>query len=266
MRLRDLIKNIDRYLLGGKIRLQLQDFRIRAFYGALGYYFPQKFVLLSNNLEQNELNRLFELHGSDKGAVKELGSTLSWPLHSYGNLYELIFSAARQNVGLLVECGIGTNNPALKSSMGINGRPGASLMSWKKYFPNARIVGCDIDREILFTEDRIDTFYCDQTDPLSVQGFKEMAGLKSGRCDIIIDDGLHEYSAGITFFSGMIDCLAEDGTYIIEDVRPDDAIKYAEFFRNSPYRVVLFDVPRRDLPVGYNTILIIKKAAFGCDV
>ena len=34
--------------------------------------------------------------------------------------------------------------------MGIKGKPGASLRVWKDYFPNANIIGVDIDENILF--------------------------------------------------------------------------------------------------------------------
>ena len=47
---------------------------------------------------------------------------------------------------LLIECGLGTNNINFKSSMGINGKPGASLRMWRDFFPSARIIGVDIDK------------------------------------------------------------------------------------------------------------------------
>jgi hypothetical protein len=46
--------------------------------------------------------------------------------------------------------------------MGRTGTPGASLRAWRDYFPNAEIYGADIDREILFEEERISAFYVNQ--------------------------------------------------------------------------------------------------------
>ena len=63
----------------------------------------------------------------------------------------------------------------LKSSMGVNGQPGASLRMWKDYFPNASIFGCDIDRDVLFSEERIKTFHCDQTSAKSISNFLKNA-------------------------------------------------------------------------------------------
>jgi hypothetical protein len=48
-----------------------------------------------------------------------------------------------------LEIGIGTNNPALVSNMGVNGRPGASLYAFKEYLTNSTIHGADVDKDIL---------------------------------------------------------------------------------------------------------------------
>ena len=41
--------------------------------------------------------------------------------------------------------------------MTLSGSPGASLRVWKDFFSNAKIYGSDIDKDILFNEDRIFT-------------------------------------------------------------------------------------------------------------
>ena len=59
----------------------------------------------------------------------------------------------------------------------------------KKYFLNANIYGADIDRDILRNEDRIKTYYVDQTDPKAIDElFKNIGDIKF---DIILDDGGH---------------------------------------------------------------------------
>ena len=55
--------------------------------------------------------------------------------------------------------------------MGSTGQPGASLKMWRDYFPNAMIFGADIDKDILFNDQRITTFYVDQ---LNSDSIKEM--------------------------------------------------------------------------------------------
>lgn len=101
--------------------------------------------------------------------------------------------------------------------MGPNGTPGASLRGWKQYFSKSLIFGADIDTNILFTEDRIRTFYCDQTKPILIQNMWDNIYLQDN-FDIIIDDGLHTYDANVTFFENSIHKLNKNGYYIIEDI------------------------------------------------
>ena len=77
----------------------------------------------------------------------------------------------------------------IKSSMGSIGKPGASLRMWKDYF-QYNIYGADIDRDILFNEERINTYYVDQLNTESIKSMWKDIGLND--FDIIIDDGLHK--------------------------------------------------------------------------
>ena len=47
--------------------------------------------------------------------------------------------------------------------------------------------------------------------------------------DIIIDDGLHEFDASITFFMNSIYRLNKNGLYIIEDITSSDIEKWHNF-------------------------------------
>src|SRR2546423_475374 len=106
-----------------------------------------------------ELCRIMTRYGSDKGAGR----------HNYTTLYHHLFRNLRNKQVTVFELGIGTNNPALPSNMGVAGNPGASLRGWADYFPSGQIFGADIDREILFNEDRIKTFHCDQLSKSSIE-------------------------------------------------------------------------------------------------
>ena len=73
----------------------------------------------------------------------------------------------KNNIRNIFEIGLGTNYKNIVSNMGINGKPGASLRAFRDYCPNASVFGADIDKRILFEEERIKTFYVDQTDPVT---------------------------------------------------------------------------------------------------
>ena len=108
-------------------------------------------------------------------------------------------------------------NPNLASNMTETGMPGASLRVWKDYFRNAKIYGGDIDKDILFEEGRIKTFYVDQLDTSSINSMWKNINLED--FDIIIDDGLHTPEANLNFFFNSFDKLKNNGIYIIEDVK-----------------------------------------------
>ena len=53
---------------------------------------------------------------------------------------------------------------------------------------------------------------------------------QTGGVDVIIDDGLHDYGAGVSFFEGVKHLLAPTGTYVIEDVYDHQFAPYSEYF------------------------------------
>ena len=165
----------------------------------------------------NILSKLCEKYGTDKGYVDyEKETPYGWRPHSYSTYYHSLFSHCRENIKLVFECGIGTNNLDVESNMTVAGKPGASLRVWREYFNNAQIIGADIDKRILFQEDRINTYEVNQLDPASIKNM--WSNIKYDNFDIIIDDGLHTLEAGLTFFQNSFEKLKEGGIYKIEDV------------------------------------------------
>ena len=180
------------------------------------------------NNKFNILSELCEKYGSDKGFKNYDSKRLyQWDFHSYTSYYHSIFNLSRENIKLVFECGIGTNNLNFKSNMTVNGIPGASLRVWRDYFFNANIYGGDIDKNTLFEEERIKTFYVDQLDTNSIKFMWE--SIKLNNFDIIIDDGLHEPEANYNFFVNSFHKLKKNGLYIIEDVN----LKYIDRLKNQ---------------------------------
>lgn len=173
---------------------------------------------ISYSNKSNLLSELCEKYGSDKGFVNlDIDQKpYNWHPHTYATYYHSIFNLSRENINNVFECGLGTNNPNLKSNMTKNGIPGASLRVWRDYFFNAKIYGGDIDKEILFEEHRIKTFYVDQLDSNSIKSMWENIEVKE--FDIIIDDGLHEPEANYNFFINSFHKLKKNGIFVIEDV------------------------------------------------
>lgn len=204
----------------------------------------------------NELCDIMFGFGSDKGKPDNTG----W--HNYTTYYHEVFKNVRTKKLRVFEVGLGTNNTSVPSNMGVHGKPGASLRGWKVYFPNSEIFGADIDSGVLFAEDRISTFYCDQTDPKCIHDMWSKPELSEG-FDIIIDDGLHTFDANKCLFENSIHKLNVGGVYIIEDIlngRDYDLCKQQVEVWKSTYPNCVF----RFLPIPHrnnldNTLLCIQR-------
>jgi SAM-dependent methyltransferase len=174
--------------------------------------------------DEDELSVLCDIYGSDKGSISKMSnSSTSINLHTYTSVYHALFSPIRDQVKAVFECGIGTDNPNIQSSMGTHGRPGASLRVWRDYFKHAVIVGGDIDKDILFEENRIHTAFLDQTKPEKIKTF--FSSLKPDypdSFDIMIDDGLHSHEAAICLLENSFCYLKPGGIYVIEDMYESD--------------------------------------------
>lgn len=168
------------------------------------------------NFEVTPLCFMFDEVGSDKG--------VGW--HQYSRFYNQLFLVAKYERFNFFEMGLGTNNPEIPSNMGTAGNPGASHQIWKIFFRNAMIYGADIDRNILFQEPRIKTFYCDQTNVNDIQAMWNSEELKEKKFGIFIDDGLHTFEAGKILFENSHHKLVEGGVYIIEDIHNEVAPQF----------------------------------------
>jgi len=151
----------------------------------------------------SDLQTLFDKHGSDKSNC-----------HNYENIYGPILKN-KNEITAVLEVGLGTNNTDVVSNMGAAGRPGASLRAFREFLPNAKIFGADIDKRILFSEDRIETFYIDQTNPDS---FLNLPDSLPDLFDLIIDDGLHSPDANVQTLKFGLSKIKIGGWVVIEDI------------------------------------------------
>lgn len=158
-----------------------------------------------NTLElSQELKITFDKNQSDKA--------------SESNMYHLLYAFLVPEpllVEKIFEIGLGTNNTDVVSNMGVTGRPGASLRSFRELYKNAEIHGADVDKRILFEEERIQTFHVDQTNDAS---FVELEGKISNGYDLMIDDGLHSVNANLRSLLFFLNKIKIGGWAVIEDI------------------------------------------------
>ena len=211
------------------------------------------------NINYNLTTPLCSIMGKNKSDKGNINQELT--NHNYSILYYNLFKKLKNKNIRLFELGLGTNNVNLPSNMGASGRPGASHYGWAEFFPNADIFGADIDKDILFKTDRIKTFYCDQTNSNIIKNMWKEKELQEN-FDIIIEDGLHEFHANVTFFENSIHKLKKNGYYIMEDLInphynfPKQIKKWQEKYPDLLFELVYLPKEKNQ---GDNNVLIIYK-------
>jgi hypothetical protein len=253
------IERLDNERLGGSLRKAFGDGRHLSTRAKFASNFDEKYVVRYQRSNRSLLASLCDKYGSDKGTEGRGPTPYPWPAHTYVRFYEQIFSHCRENITSVLECGIGTNNPTLTSTMGAHGAPGASLRVWRDYFPNARVVGVDIDRDILFEDDRITTHYVDQTNQQTVRDM--WAAIGDPQMDLIIDDGLHTFAAARSFFEASIAQLKPTGIYVVEDVLAEDLNDFVAYFEGSRFDVDYVSLYRRGVALGDNVLIVVRPAS-----
>lgn len=229
-------------------RLATRRLQVRGFREAAGASLLVGKLEAINMLAPTETCPVMARYGSDKA------------LHSYTQVYSALFKDWFDRPLRMLELGLGTNNPNVLSNMGAFGAPGASLRGWRDLFPQASVYGADIDRGILFEEDRIKTFYCDQLDKSSIRSIWSQPVLRDG-ADIIIEDGLHTFEANISFLEASLDHLRPGGIYVVEDIGWEDIERWCErletvYSKQYPtHEFALVVLAKRE----YNNMLVIRR-------
>jgi len=220
-----------------------------------------KYTVYYNKLN-SELSSLCSNFGTNKGYILDNKIQRLNPkfCQDYSDFYNDLFSFSKDSVKKVFELGIGTvdkNKMYNMSFLGEDYKPGGSLRVWKYFFKNADIYGADIDKNILFFEDRIKTFYVDQSNIDSIKLLWK--NINEENFDIIIDDGCHRYEETIVFFENSVERLRDGGLYIIEDILPSQRKKFLRYFNSSKlsYKFINFYRPKKN-PDNNSLILIIK--------
>jgi len=162
---------------------------------------------IDTNLPLTTIGELFQKYKSDKAG----------PNHRYDLVYQDICSdlSTKESLSIL-EVGLGTNDQQIISHMGPHHKIGASLFAFREFFPNAFVYGADIDKKILFTDNRIKCAYVDQLEPSTFYDMHNELGYPI--LDLFVEDGLHNVTASLNSLNYAISVVKKGGYIILEDL------------------------------------------------
>ena len=136
--------------------------------------------------------------------------------HGYTRVYDRLFYHLRDRPIVMVEIGIGVEGPGSFGTTVNHRNPGAaSLRMWYEYFPQAKIIGIDLNDASRFDNDRISTSVADQADPDSIL---RVLGDRDRSPSLIIDDGSHASPHQQRTLARLFPILEPGGFYVIEDL------------------------------------------------
>lgn len=171
-------------------------------------------------------------HQSDKGGRHlTYGGEPCHATHEYTPVYWDLMSRQKDMVKSVLEIGVNR---------------GCSLRMWEEFFPNAKVVGLDINSECLFNTSRISTFVADQSDPHSLRNALQIA--QAHPFDLIVDDGSHDMIHQAISLAALLPLLSDIGVYVIEDIPRD--ISWGDYLL-------------KHVPEGYRSALIYPELAAG---
>ena len=118
---------------------------------------------------------LFNVLGSDKATR-----------HNYHEIYSALFPYPNE----------------VKSILEIGIYHGGSLRAWESLFPQADILGLDINPDFFFEEGRIKSMFVDQSKLRTFYDVHKATGRKT--YDFIVDDGCHEPNETLLTFNATL--------------------------------------------------------------
>ena len=125
-------------------------------------------------------------------------------LHSYLELYEILFNCKKKSVKNVLEIGIDK---------------GGSIKLWHDYFLDAKVIGVDIIKDFqvwdeLKNKERIKLFT--STDAYNIDFIKNNL---PEELDVIIDDGPHTLESMKFFLKHYSPLLSNQGILVLEDIQ-----------------------------------------------
>jgi cyclopropane fatty-acyl-phospholipid synthase-like methyltransferase len=155
------------------------------------YIDTYKAPLVTKVRVEDTMDKIFTMFGIDKSSF----------VHNYSRQYQpLLKPFINKEINILE----------------IGGYNGNTLRAWKYLFPNAKVVGIDINNEYKQYENECDNIFVEIFDVKNIQLYKTLKE-KYFHFDLIIDNGSHMNYDVIYSFEQLFPLLNDNGLYIVEN-------------------------------------------------
>lgn len=139
---------------------------------------------------------IFRSYGTTDEHGNHLDGTDKATNHNYGPVYDLLFPD-REAVRLVLEVGVSR---------------GGSMMAWCEIFPNAHVVGMDVDDNCVAKGTCIEHHVGD------CRNSEDCEEATAGRLfDLVVDDADHNVSTTVAALNNLWSSVAPGGLYVVED-------------------------------------------------
>lgn len=156
--------------------------------------------------------------------------------HGYLALYEQFVAPVRHEPIRLLEIGV---------------KAGASVRTWKAFFPRASIVGVDIDEACrALADDRIIIEIADQSKPDQLEAIAR----RHGPFDLIVEDGSHLWAHQIITLRTLLPFVRGGGHYIVEDLQTNYGGLGGKFGKGAEFSCMDYLKRLADRRVAYRAL------------
>lgn len=169
--------------------------------------------------------------------------------HSYTPFYYDLTRDTRESVKKVLEIGIGGMREVRHIPHYIKG---AGLRMWRDWFTNAQVYGADLEPELMFDDERIKTFVCDERNPADLKNLISQTG---SDLDLVIDDASHRVHDQLFLCQTLMPMLDKKATYVIEDVIYSQQLQHE---LGKRYECYVPELMRRDRPIKGDKLVIVR--------
>jgi hypothetical protein len=142
--------------------------------------------------------------------MREVGSDAAGPFHNYTKLYSTIFEPVRQAPLRILEVGLAPN-PDIGDA-----EPAAAVRGWRRYFPNATVVGADPSETYAVPVEGVST-YAYTWDLSGIASIFEHEDTREP-FDIVIFDVVTNAPNKAAHFEEFVKHVRIGGVIIVEDI------------------------------------------------